>query len=239
DAAERDGRLDSGGDGRAPTDAKPLRRSPRAADDRVLPRRSAVVAREGRGRRTGPRDAPGRVLRDRAFRARRSVPRRLRLRDERVLAADRVARRRDRRHSRDEQAVAPGPGGLAWLHPCLERDRARPEAFGPGGDADLDPAALGGLEDPGEERRRSQALDPVAVVLEGVVPGQALPASARTSRNGDRAEPIAEAVAHERSRAPGFCGRERAPGTVAPRQIDGVPDRSVVHEDAPPTAPSG
>jgi len=89
----------------------------------------------------------------------------------------------------------------------------------------------------GEKIRRAQVPDPVAVVLKGVVPRQPLPATAGTHCHADRSEAVAEPVADRGSRSPRLGRGQRAPGAVAPREIDGLTDRSVVHEHTPPAPP--
>src|SRR5207247_1998205 len=93
------------------------------------------------------------------------------------------------------------------------------------------------LNGAGEKVRRAQALDPVTVVLKGVVAAQPLPAAAGTRGDAHRSEAIAEPVADERSCSPGLCRGERAPGAVAAREVHGYTNRPVVYDDAPPAPP--
>src|SRR6185503_18311218 len=92
---------------------------------------------------------------------------------------------------------------------------------------------------PGQERRRGQAPDPVAVVLERVVLGQAMPAAAGPCRDRDGAEAVAEAIADERPCAPRLGRRERPPCAVASREKHWVAHGTVVDEHTPPAAAAG
>ena len=96
---------------RDPSGAQAPDRLSRRAAVRVLGRRTSSVAHgQGRGRRAGRGDAARALLRHLEVqpgdRPRLGDPRRLRLRDERVLEAHRLAGRRDRRDARNAVAVS-------------------------------------------------------------------------------------------------------------------------------------
>ena len=115
---------------------------PRRAEVRVLGRRAARPHGEGRSWRAGGRDAARPLLRHRQVRSRdRSGlgdPRRVRIRDECVLEADRLAGRRHRRRPRHSLAESPRPGRLARLHPAAQPRRRVPAQPRPARDAGQD-----------------------------------------------------------------------------------------------------
>src|SRR5205823_5593357 len=149
-----------------------------------------------------PRDSTRRVLCDSTLRPERSVSRLLRARDERIFEIDRVAGRGEGRHPWNEQAMAAREGGLARLRSRVQSDGARPPAVGAGRDTHLDRRGLVRLKGSGEERRRAQAPDAVAVILKRVVAPQPLPTAARAGGHAHRSEAVTEAVADEGARSP-------------------------------------
>ena len=90
---------------------------------RLLYRTTVAVGRPGMETPRRPLLRPG------GLPPRRLVPRLLRLRDECVLEADRLARRRNRGHPWNERAVPPRPGGLTRLRPDVEYRSTRAEAL--------------------------------------------------------------------------------------------------------------
>src|SRR5204863_8928729 len=116
-------------------------------------------------------------------------------------------------------------------------DRQSDEASGASQESNLDRSRVTGLEGAGEKRRHAQAPDAVTIILKGVVAAEPLTATAGTRGDADRAEPVAEAIAHERSRSPRFGRRHWAPGAMAAREVDGITDRVIVHDHTPPAPP--
>ena len=78
---------------------------------------------QGRRRRAGGGDAHRPLLRAVEVRPQRADPRGVRVRDERVLEALRLAGRRRRRRPRDTVAGAPRPGRLARVRPAAQQRR--------------------------------------------------------------------------------------------------------------------
>ena len=106
---------------------RPLARGlPRVEEVRALRRRAPAADGARCRRRARDGDADRALLRAVDVRAEQVPdPRGVRVRDERLLEALRLARRRRGRRPRDEHAVADRPGGLPRLRPPAEQRRPR------------------------------------------------------------------------------------------------------------------